>query len=120
MFRRPPRSTRTDTLFPYTTLFRSADELAIPAWLLAERRAWVVVPLLHFQRMIAAAVLQRPAAARALDWEDLDVLRIAGRQAASYLAESQSQTALSEARRFDEFNRRFALDRKSTRLNSSH
>src|SRR3546814_2060150 len=25
MVRRPPRSTRTDTLFPYTTLFRSAD-----------------------------------------------------------------------------------------------
>src|SRR3546814_17800913 len=25
MFRRPPRSTRTDTLFPYTTLFRSPD-----------------------------------------------------------------------------------------------
>src|SRR3546814_11111508 len=24
MFRRPPRSTRTDTLFPYTTLFRSS------------------------------------------------------------------------------------------------
>src|SRR3546814_2965883 len=28
MIRRPPRSTRTDTLFPYTTLFRS--ELAVP------------------------------------------------------------------------------------------
>src|SRR3546814_7160866 len=28
MIRRPPRSTRTDTLFPYTTLFRSA----LPAW----------------------------------------------------------------------------------------
>src|SRR3546814_16745725 len=25
LFRRPPRSTRTDTLFPYTTLFRSAQ-----------------------------------------------------------------------------------------------
>src|SRR3546814_10627223 len=25
MLRRPPRSTRTDTLFPYTTLFRSAE-----------------------------------------------------------------------------------------------
>src|SRR3546814_1449725 len=25
MIRRPPRSTRTDTLFPYTTLFRSPD-----------------------------------------------------------------------------------------------
>src|SRR3546814_11186087 len=27
MIRRPPRSTRTDTLFPYTTLFRSADRI---------------------------------------------------------------------------------------------
>src|SRR3546814_10414118 len=27
MIRRPPRATRTDTLFPYTTLFRSLDEL---------------------------------------------------------------------------------------------
>src|SRR3546814_13057797 len=28
MLRRPPRSTRTDTLFPYTTLFRSSDQCA--------------------------------------------------------------------------------------------
>src|SRR3546814_5755658 len=28
MIRRPPRSTRTDTLFPYTTLFRSAEQRA--------------------------------------------------------------------------------------------
>src|SRR3546814_5471105 len=35
MIRRPPRSTRTDTLFPYTTLFRSY-------WLVSlwERSAW--------------------------------------------------------------------------------
>src|SRR3546814_10539410 len=30
MIRRPPRSTRTDTLFPYTTLFRSPAEPAAP------------------------------------------------------------------------------------------
>src|SRR3546814_15138980 len=30
MIRRPPRSTRTDTLFPYTTLFRSGDDLSAP------------------------------------------------------------------------------------------
>src|SRR3546814_19766264 len=29
MTRRPPRSTRTDTLFPYTTLFRSEERLEI-------------------------------------------------------------------------------------------
>src|SRR3546814_19350159 len=33
MIRRPPRSTRTDTRFPYTTLFRSplADQVRVPA-----------------------------------------------------------------------------------------
>src|SRR3546814_4228632 len=31
MIRRPPRSTRTDTLFPYTTLFRSVSALAATA-----------------------------------------------------------------------------------------
>src|SRR3546814_6555817 len=31
MIRRPPRSTRTDTLFPYTTLFRSPTSSAFPS-----------------------------------------------------------------------------------------
>src|SRR3546814_6592698 len=31
MIRRPPRSTRTDTLFPYTTLFRSLLSAGVPA-----------------------------------------------------------------------------------------
>src|SRR3546814_5907670 len=31
MIRRPPRSTRTDTLFPYTTLFRSRDGEPVPS-----------------------------------------------------------------------------------------
>src|SRR3546814_1598137 len=35
MIRRPPRSTRTDTLFPYTTLFRSAQPLGHDAPALA-------------------------------------------------------------------------------------
>src|SRR3546814_15382221 len=30
MIRRPPRSTRTDTLFPYTTLFRSTNLFMVP------------------------------------------------------------------------------------------
>src|SRR3546814_10606303 len=29
MIRRPPRTTRTDTLFPYTTLFRSANPITV-------------------------------------------------------------------------------------------
>src|SRR3546814_10927910 len=33
MRRRPPRSTRTDTLFPYTTLFRSSNQIFSPVLL---------------------------------------------------------------------------------------
>src|SRR3546814_3967970 len=36
MIRRPPRSTRTDTLFPYTTLFRSDFVIFPPRWMVAE------------------------------------------------------------------------------------
>src|SRR3546814_17833397 len=32
MIRRPPRSTRTDTLFPYTTLFRSITRAGAPVY----------------------------------------------------------------------------------------
>src|SRR3546814_9355368 len=32
MIRRPPRSTRTDTLFPYTTLFRSLTPEVVQSW----------------------------------------------------------------------------------------
>src|SRR3546814_16682304 len=37
MIRRPPRSTRTDTLFPYTTLFRSASQVAIASLVMPAR-----------------------------------------------------------------------------------
>src|SRR3546814_15767046 len=40
MIRRPPRSTRTDTLFPYTTLFRSAGKKAFDA-MTPEHEQWV-------------------------------------------------------------------------------
>src|SRR3546814_5894349 len=38
MIRRPPRSTRTDTLFPYTTLFRSSQMKIPTEVLISERR----------------------------------------------------------------------------------
>src|SRR3546814_21087429 len=56
MMRRPPRSTRTDTLFPYTTLFRSLTRKEIDAGALAGRGlelAWAADPVdaffLHVQ-----------------------------------------------------------------------
>src|SRR3546814_3417791 len=44
MIRRPPRSTRTDTLFPYTTLFRS------PRGLVGHRVAYTADVVIHNRR----------------------------------------------------------------------
>ena len=83
--------------------------LAVPQWLFDEDRAWAAVPLLHHQRLVGLVVLAEPEFRRQLDWEDFDLLRTAGHQAASSLAEALGQEALSEAQRFEEFNRRFAF-----------
>lgn len=82
---------------------------AVPPSIRAWDQAWVVVPLPHQQRLAGVIVLARPPVPRALDWEDFDLLRAAGRQVASHIAEERAQEALAEAERFDEFNRRFAF-----------
>ncbi|GEO00719.1 histidine kinase [Novosphingobium sediminis] len=81
----------------------------IPQWLVEEHGAWALVPLLHFDRLVGLVVLGRPLLARKLDWEDFDLLRVVGQQLASYIAEHNGQSALLEASRFDEFNRRIAF-----------
>src|SRR3546814_10287364 len=43
MIRRPPRSTRTDTLFPYTTLFRSEQQFLMDAVNYIEAAAHIAV-----------------------------------------------------------------------------
>src|SRR3546814_4086544 len=55
MIRRPPRSTRTDTLFPYTTLFRSRLRHLFPA---IEQKA--VAEYLLRQRQVRAHQKSRP------------------------------------------------------------
>ncbi len=85
------------------------DAGAIPQWLVEEESAWAIVPLVHFNRLAGIVVLSRPSFTRMLDWEDFDMLRVVGRQVASYLAEQKGQEALLQSRQFDEFNRRFAF-----------
>ncbi|MEO6226212.1 MAG: XrtA/PEP-CTERM system histidine kinase PrsK [Sphingomicrobium sp.] len=83
--------------------------LPIPPWMLADRSVWAGIPLIHHGRIVGLVVLARPEYQRSLDWEDFDLLRTAGHQAASSLAEELSQEALRNAQRFEEFNRRFAF-----------
>jgi putative PEP-CTERM system histidine kinase len=83
--------------------------LAAPNWLLDDPAVWAGIPLVHNQRLVGFVVLAAPEYRRQLDWEDFDLLRTAGNQAASSLAEALGQEALSQAQRFEEFNRRFAF-----------
>ena len=85
------------------------EQSAVPSWLIEAEDAWALVPLLHFDRLVGAIVLSRPQIERHLDWEDFDLLRVAGQQLASYLSEQAGQQALMDASRFDEFNRRMAF-----------
>src|SRR3546814_6076869 len=112
MIRRPPRSTRTDTLFPYTTLFRSRRIAALVRRVDAEHARSGVVPgrwvfhvILHRLSGIGTEeVIDRRAQRTAL--ADIIILgqRLAGDHA-----------ALAEI-----LVRRQQQDRKSTRLNYSH
>jgi putative PEP-CTERM system histidine kinase len=91
------------------TITIGGDTFDVPDWMSAGGVAWAGVPLIHNERLIGLVLLAHPLVRRPLDWEDFDLFRTAGRQAASYLAEARSHHALADAQHFDEFNRRFAF-----------
>ncbi len=69
------------------------DYLAIPAWLRNVPRAWLVIPLILHGELKGLVVLAQPRSALKLNWEITDLLKIAGSQAASYLAQRESADA---------------------------
>src|SRR3546814_12400302 len=111
MLRRPPRSTRTDTLFPYTTLFRSKGAREAGVRPASVRGAEAILAVggrgLHAagaQHMIAHIIF--PALPRDL----LD--QLAG--------DRIEDIVIGEARAKTRIGFQKGEDRKSTRLNSSH
>jgi putative PEP-CTERM system histidine kinase len=84
-------------------------EVRVSASLAGLDGLWAGIPLIHGDRLVGLVLLEHPLVRRPLDWEDIDLFRTVGIQAASYLAEAHTQDALADARRFDEFNRRFAF-----------
>src|SRR3546814_2968237 len=119
MFRRPPRSTRTDTLFPYTTLFRAA----------LLRNACGRDTLTHVaERQRSLRPTPRPASCRWTTFEEgarpmaiyhlavKSVSRSTGRSAVAAVA-YRAGVALENER--DGLVHDYTRDRKSTRLTSS-
>src|SRR3546814_19503972 len=103
MIRRPPRSKRTDTLFPYTTLFRSYNGKPVTAQLsggsiggLLDARREVIDPARNQLGKLAAGI------AAAVNAQNAAGVDQAGNRGGDLLTMPSGR------------------DRKSTRLNSSH
>lgn len=84
-------------------------DLALPAWLAAFPAAWLVVPLILQERLLGFVVLARSRGKVHFNWEVSDLLKTAGYQVASLLAQRQAAEALMVARQFDSFNRMSAF-----------
>ncbi len=78
-------------------------------WPFASARSWLAVPLSHRREIVGFVLLDRPNFAVALDWEAFELLRLAGRQAASYLAEEHSTRELRDGELLTEYSKRFAF-----------
>src|SRR3546814_19030032 len=98
MIRRPPRSTRTDTLFPYTTRFRST-QADVQILVSADAVSGKSIRAIKGSMSVDQAV--RRAAADA-------GLRVVSSDGRTYTLASSTAAAAP------------TTDRKSTRLNSSH
>ena len=81
------------------------EGLVLPQWIDKVADAWVVVPLLLQDQLLGFVVLRRSSTIRHLNWEDSDLLKTVGRQAAGYLALLDANEALAESRQFEAFNR---------------
>lgn len=76
-----------------------------PDWIVDEGYIWLAVPLIFREAVIGVVLLKRSELKESLDWEDRDLLKTAGQQAAVHLAQSLASEALVEAKQFDAFNR---------------
>lgn len=85
------------------------QDLRIPPWLSALSEAWLVIPLKSSGELIGFVVLNSPRTPFEVNWEVLDLLKSAQRQAASYLAQMLAAEALLESKKFDSFNRMSAF-----------
>src|SRR3546814_14563713 len=126
--RRPPRSTRTDTLFPYTTLFRSAKVFRVGRFYLHRRRARLIQAFFIAGRRLTCAGIgtggrwflrsgfrrgnaAEHAAAAARSLHRADHREVVGNALLLFLGRRVEQPEQQEEGH---------QDRKSTRLNSSH
>src|SRR3546814_13530813 len=109
MIRRPPRSTRTDTLFPYTTLFRSTDFDIVRDLIDDNQIPADVTPMVitQLREDLIEETVRSVAGARRVIVHFYNAIAPAWREIVFQMSVPQIIEMVEQ-------------DRKSTRLNSSH
>lgn len=64
-----------------------------------------IVPLLNDDELYGFIILSQPRSKLVLNWEDIDILKTAGSQVASYLAQYDANNQLTISRQFEAYNR---------------
>ena len=85
------------------------QDLELPEWLKEYPRAWLLVPLWQGEGVLGFVLLASPRTLIDVNWEVTDLLKTAGRQAASFLAQMQATEELLETRKFEAFSRMSAF-----------
>ena len=82
---------------------------SLPPWMSSVDELWLVIPLLTDDELLGFVLLTGGRQQSEVSWEDLDLMKMVGRQVASYLGHQQSAQQLAEAQRFDAFNKLMAF-----------
>lgn len=81
------------------------EELSLPEFITGRDDAWLIIPLFFGEDLMGLVLLGKSNVVHTMNWEDHDLLKVAGRQAASELAQYKFNRELLQARQFEAFNR---------------
>ncbi len=81
------------------------EGLVLPQWIEEVNKPWLIVPLHGVDELLGFVVLANPLVVRAINWEDRDLLKTAGKQVSGYLTEIIASAKLAEAKQFEVFSR---------------
>ena len=80
-------------------------DLVLPDWMTRRDDGWLVMPLMLRDKLLGFILLDRGPNADNFNWEDCDLLKTVGREAASHLAQMEASAQLAESRQFETYNR---------------
>lgn len=81
-----------------------SGNISVPKFVLDMPRAWLVIPIVHADALVAFMIVAESRTNDSINWEDRDLLKTVSRQIGSYIALMNTTDALTELRQFEAFN----------------